>query len=487
MKNNILFIYLMIWFIFWVSLNNYTFSLHKSLLVLLWLVVLFLCIIFINKKIWKIIFIIITVFIWIFISNNQVNIDSYIYKKYESINNKEIELSVKILNKEKITNENIVYKWKIIDLRQESELNGINTLIYSNPFYKLNYWDIITYKSKVYKFENFDNFDYKNYMFSNKVYFKTYLNYIEEKIEKESYIKSLSLFRQKLLDNINKIYPKQEAIFLWGILLWAREELPEKLKENFNNSGLTHFIAVSGFNITIIIVFVWMLVKRVPNYVRVPLVIFSIILFSILVWITAPVLRASIMGILWYIIIQSWRNQNVLSTILLTWVIMIALSPLSINYDASFQLSFLAVLWIYYSKPYFDKKLWFITNNLEIRDAVNLTLSALVFTLPIMIFNFWQVSILSPITNVLVAWTIPISMLLGFLSILWYMLNYYIWIIIWYFAYLFLTWDIAIVNFFWELDFSILKYDFWIYSWYFQVIYFIILLFIILWNKKENP
>ncbi|USN59485.1 MAG: ComEC/Rec2 family competence protein [Candidatus Peribacteria bacterium] len=39
------------------------------------------------------------------------------------------------------------------------------------------------------------------------------------------------------------------------MLIGAREELSETIKNNFNRSGLTHFIAVSGFNITIIVVF----------------------------------------------------------------------------------------------------------------------------------------------------------------------------------------------------------------------------------------
>ncbi|MGB2111106.1 MAG: ComEC/Rec2 family competence protein [Patescibacteria group bacterium] len=39
------------------------------------------------------------------------------------------------------------------------------------------------------------------------------------------------------------------------MLLGARESLSDEIKQDFNNSGLTHFIAVSGFNITILIIF----------------------------------------------------------------------------------------------------------------------------------------------------------------------------------------------------------------------------------------
>jgi competence protein ComEC len=62
----------------------------------------------------------------------------------------------------------------------------------------------------------------------------------------------------------------------------------------------------------------------------------------------------------------------------------------------------------------------FLPELLEIKTAFVLTLASLAFTLPIMIFNFGQVSIMAPFANIAVAWTIPLAMLLGFLSIIVY-------------------------------------------------------------------
>ncbi|MDR1945513.1 MAG: ComEC/Rec2 family competence protein [Candidatus Peribacteria bacterium] len=55
------------------------------------------------------------------------------------------------------------------------------------------------------------------------------------------------------------------------------------LSDNFNNSGLTHIIAVSGFNITILIVFFGYIIKFFPPYIRFILISIIIILFTILV------------------------------------------------------------------------------------------------------------------------------------------------------------------------------------------------------------
>jgi competence protein ComEC len=273
---------------------------------------------------------------------------------------------------------------------------------------------------------------------------------------------------------------------LWWILIWARESLPEELKKDFNNSWLTHFIAVSWFNITILILFISYITTLLPIYLRSTIITLFIIFFTILVWDTAPVIRASIMGIIWYYILISGRKTNILSLIVLTAIIMTIISPLSINYDISLHLSFLAVLWIIYSQKFFEKLFYFLPDFLEIKTAFTLTLSALVFTLPIMIFSFWQVSILAPFANIAVTWTIPLAMIFWFISIIVHFVYPILWIIIWYITWILLKWDILVVHFFWKLDWSLLKIDLWIYKTHLEITYFIILIFLIIWFRKKE-
>ncbi|MDR3151187.1 MAG: ComEC/Rec2 family competence protein [Candidatus Peribacteria bacterium] len=59
--------------------------------------------------------------------------------------------------------------------------------------------------------------------------------------------------------------------------------MPETLSNNFNNSGLTHMIAVSGFNITILIIFFGYIIKFFPPYIRFIVISIIITLFTILV------------------------------------------------------------------------------------------------------------------------------------------------------------------------------------------------------------
>jgi hypothetical protein len=103
-----------------------------------------------------------------------------------------------------------------------------------------------------------------------------------------------------------------------------------------------------------------------------------------------------------------------------------------------------------------------------------------------MMMNFWQISLTAPISNVIVSRTSPIIMFIWFLSLIFYSILPILWTIIGYFARLLLRWDILVVNTFWASKYSVIKHDFWEYRWYYEVIYFMILVFVIMRFKKKT-
>jgi competence protein ComEC len=175
-----------------------------------------------------------------------------------------------------------------------------------------------------------------------------------------------------------------------------------------------------------------------------------------------------------------------LSIILFTSFILVLFNPLYLNYDISFHLSFLAVLGLLYTQKFWSKIFFFLPKFFAVRESFILTLSALTTTLPIMVFNFWQISILSPITNLIVWWIIPISMFLWFLSILWNLINEKIWFIIWFPTFFLLKFVNIVAGYFWSLSFSIIKFDYKDYFVYLEIVYFMILVFLIVYFQKES-
>ncbi|RAL57931.1 hypothetical protein BLD25_01080 [Candidatus Gracilibacteria bacterium GN02-872] len=488
MKINI-FIFSSIFYISGIFINNFFGNILFSFIVLLLVELFFLIIYLKNKKFLNIqIFGTFAFILGIFISSFNLE------KIEENLNfvNKftgKTEIISEIEEVKEVKEGDIIYKGRIISIDNLKPKNDIYAETFvKNKGNRLKKGEIIKANSKVYVYKDSSGFSYKKFMISNGYYFKYYangftkigenkVNFLEEKI--------IGL-REEMLSIIRKIYPENEAIFLGGILLGAREELPKELKQNFNNSGLTHFIAVSGFNITILIVFFSIFLKYLPKYFQIPVMSIIILLFVILVGPSAPVVRAGIMGFIGYLVLQNGRQNNILATSLLTLLIMVSFNPLSVNHDISLHLSFLAVFGIIYTEKFFNRIFKFLPNVFEIRTAISITFSALVFTLPVMMFGFGRVSTVSPITNLLVSWSIPLAMLFGFLSIVFYAFFAKLGIIIGFFAYLLLRWNIEIVNFFGSMDFLVLKSDFGEYKGYYQLIYLIIFTFIIIYFKKKD-
>ncbi len=496
-SKNMLFNVLLVSFLVWVFLNNYFLEFKLSLIILL-LISIFLInfIIYFKKKtiyfIYLILFLVWFIF-WVFISNiNIESIENNINKIKHYDNGFNNTIKVEILNVYKIKDFHNEYIAKLLEVNYE-EIYNIEVLwiIKIPKNYEIEKGDIIKSKAKFNLIKDFNEFEYEKFMFSKWIYFKSYFPFVERvsKVEISLLIQKIDSLRVEFLRIIYEIYPKNEAIFLAWILLWARESLPPELKTNFNNSWLTHFIAVSGFNITILILFFSFILKGLPIIIRTILITTLIVFFVLLVWDTAPVIRASIMGLIAYYILVSGRKWDIFTILVFTAFVMVLISPFTLNYDVSFHLSFLAVFGLVYAQDFWKRIFKFMPETLAIREAFVLTLSALTFTIPIMLLNFGQVSVLSPFANVAVTWTIPIAMLLWFLSIIAYLIFPIFGYIIWYVTWIFLKWDMLVVDFFWSNTYSIVKYDFGIYKNYIEVLYFIIILFIVLyfgWKKVKE-
>jgi len=394
-----------------------------------------------------------------------------------------------IVDIHKKTDFSIDYKAKVVSMWNTMlEEQKILTLIRAPLNFSLEPWDTISYESKLYLIENFDAFNYKEYLLSQDIYFRSYASTLNL-VSSEDTHALFSWFyqtRESLLSIMEELYPNEEKIFLWGILLGARENIPDDLKTDFNNSWLTHFIAVSGFNITILVIFFGYIFQYFPVWLRSICIVISIVSFTILVGFSAPVVRASIMGLVAYFILMSGRKPVSITVVLFTASCMVLFSPLSLNYDVSFHLSFLAVIGIIYTQEFFKNMFSFLPKTLAIREAFVLTLSALSFTIPIMIFQFGQVSLLAPIANIAVTWTIPIAMLLGFLSLIWYLITPWFGYAIAFLDWIFLKYDILMVHFFGNIDWALIQFDLGVYSIYLQALYFIVLTFLVVIYRQRK-
>ncbi|PIR96793.1 MAG: hypothetical protein COT91_04810 [Candidatus Doudnabacteria bacterium CG10_big_fil_rev_8_21_14_0_10_41_10] len=264
-----------------------------------------------------------------------------------------------------------------------------------------------------------EEFSYKNYLAKDKIYSTSRFVQVELlEQNKGNTIKSVLLkFKSIFSQKLSQVIPEPQNSLLLGLLVGARRSIPEDLLDKFKTTGVTHIIAISGFNISIITRLLGSFIQRRLG-IRASLVISTLIVvgFVIITGAMASVVRAAIMGILVVIAMNVGRASTMVNALIFTGAVMVFINPQILVFDVGFQLSFLATAGLIAFADSFEKIFQKVPEFFEIRSSLAATLSAQIFVLPLLIYYFDQLSIVSPIVNVLILPIIPWAMLFGFLS-----------------------------------------------------------------------
>jgi competence protein ComEC len=261
-------------------------------------------------------------------------------------------------------------------------------------------------------------FSYKNYLSRFGVNAVVYYPEIIEVDERNSankikfYILS---FKELFLEKLAEVLPEPQNSFLAGLLVGLRRGIPQDILERFNITGTTHIIAISGFNISIIAQGLAKLIQSfIGKRLTFVMVFILIVIFVIMAGAQASVVRAGIMGILLLIALNSGRLYGITNAMVLTGMVMIAINPKILVFDLGFQLSFLALMGLVYLTPRMEP--YFMWVPKFIRTFLVATLAAQIFVVPLILYNFERLSVISPLTNVMILPIIPLAMLFGFIA-----------------------------------------------------------------------
>ena len=266
-------------------------------------------------------------------------------------------------------------------------------------------------------------FEYAKYLLSQKIDAVMSRGRVESATSDEtplfirfSPLKILVPVRDWFEGRIRRVLPEPEASLLDGLLIGSTSGLSKEITEEFRRAGLSHIVAVSGTNVTIILAVVSSCLFFLPIKKRFFPMLFATIGFVLLTGASAAVVRAGLMGILGLLALQAERQTMPRLSILWTAFAMTLSNPFALWYDPGFQLSFLAIFGISELGKPLMRVLRFAPETLGIRESIATTLAAQIATLPISIFVFRQWSAIAPFSNLLIAPLIPIAMLCGFLS-----------------------------------------------------------------------
>ncbi len=210
---------------------------------------------------------------------------------------------------------------------------------------------------------------------------------------------------------ISRLLPEPHASLLngivWGIPLTSDPHLVNELKQ----AGIIHIAVLSGANITLLVEIVHLFTARISRNKSILISIILVVFFTFFVGLQAPIMRASISSTLTYVAIIYGRRSSALYILFLSAFFSCILFPSWIT-SISFQLSYAACLGLILFKHKSPFKNTLLTYCYE---EVTCSLSAQLFTIPIIYFYFHQISIIAPLTNLLISWTIGPLMFLGFI------------------------------------------------------------------------
>lgn len=289
-------------------------------------------------------------------------------------------------------------------------------LVDTKPLPKFEYGQNVKLIGKLQAPKNFtDDFSYTGYLSKDQIFVLSHQPQII--ITKPPYHNLywyLYQFRQRMIDAIQQNLPPANAALLAGILLGEKNLLSTEQNDNFRAVGLSHIVVVSGFNLTIFAaIFLKLSRGKLPRLITFLLTAACIVFFTLLTGAESSIVRACIMSILLILAPFFGRTSQPTISILLAATIMIYLNPLILWYDAGFHLSFLATFGLIYFADFISiltKQIFFPES---IKQILNETLSAQIVTIPYILKYFHNLSLIAPLSNLLVLPLVPLSMLLG--------------------------------------------------------------------------
>ena len=227
----------------------------------------------------------------------------------------------------------------------------------------------------------------------------------------------LGNLRDIIVDKIALSLPEPHGSLMSGILLGNRIKLDKELIDTFRVVGLTHIIAVSGYNLTILtsntLTIFWPLVGRRAIWVSAGLIVF----FVIITGAPASILRAAVMALTVLAAKYLGRPSRAVNVLIFAATVLVVFEP-KIVFDVGFQLSVVATYGLIRLSPYLNRLFDRTILPVTLRHILAETLSAILLTTPLIIGHFERLSVVSPLSNILVLPLMPLVMAIGIIGVL---------------------------------------------------------------------
>ncbi|GAI03444.1 unnamed protein product, partial [marine sediment metagenome] len=220
----------------------------------------------------------------------------------------------------------------------------------------------------------------------------------------------------------------EDACIAEAVVLGNRNNVPGYLTESFKRCGVYHLFAISGLHLSFFISLVYLVLKKMrSSYFIFWTAVIFLVVYNFLVGERASILRASIMAI-FILLAKEWNREYSHKILLyLSYVIIIIFNPYFL-YDMGFWMSYGSMAALVFIYPVAIRLAGNIFPFLKLKSSffiriAFITLSIQIVLFPVLAYFFGEVSLISPVANILIipVFYIILSILMvsSFVIIIW--------------------------------------------------------------------
>ena len=229
----------------------------------------------------------------------------------------------------------------------------------------------------------------------------------------DSPLAELERVRRTAADLLARAVPQPQSGLATGLLVGLRDQLARDVSSDFRAAGLSHIVAISGSHLALLAAIAGSMLGRLSRRRRSIAVLALIWGYSLLAGGGPAVFRASVMASVVIGARESGRAAQARGALALTAVAMLVADPSAIG-DIGFQLSLAAtaglLVWSATFGDLLRRRLPARTPAVLV-EGLGMSLAAQLATQPLVLLHFGQLSLVSPLANLLAAPLVAPAML----------------------------------------------------------------------------
>lgn len=272
--------------------------------------------------------------------------------------------------------------------------------------------------------KNPNQFDYSQYLADRQIYAQIYCQkkeiLVSKTIQKDIWYYCAKL-HSRIISNLEKSnFNKAEMNVALALILGQQQEISQDIIQDYQYSGATHILSVSGLHVGFIMLFITFILKPFPNtkkgsFIKLASILISLAGFAIISGLSPSVLRSVVMFSFLAIGNHLRRNGNIYHTLLVSILLILLFEPYFL-FDVGFQLSYIALFFILWLQPIL-KNIYKPKNKLTVYiwEALTVSFAAQIGTFPLCLYYFHQFPGLFFVTNIIILPVLSFIMIAGIL------------------------------------------------------------------------